>query len=157
MDESGTPANHHDVEFSQFPAHDMGSFCASTEELSACVSRTSHAPETGECLPRIENEAMPDAPALKRPSPRVLVPFVVQSGQRVYMLASESSAWVLAELEFDTERVAFLETRRSIFEWPREAFGVLLSRVALRDVDDATVDEVALDFRRWLGGQFIAD
>jgi len=85
------------------------------------------------------------------------VPFVVQAGQRVYMLASESEAWVLAEMTFDDERVAFIETRRSLYDWPREAFGALLSRVALREVDDATVDEVALDFSHWLGSQFIAD
>jgi len=85
-----------------------------------------------------------------------LVPFVVQAGPRVYMLAAENNAWVLAELKFDDERVAFFETRRSVYEWPREAFGALMSRVALRVADDTTLDEVTLDFGRWLGGQFTA-
>jgi hypothetical protein len=157
MDEPGTPANQHDVEFPQFSTHETGFCTASTEDLSECASRANCAVEASGCPPNVENAGMSDLPPRKRPSPEVLVPFVVQSGQRVFMLASESNAWVLAELQFDDERVAFFETRRSVYEWPREAFGALLSRVALREVDDATVNEVALDFGRWLGGQFVAD
>jgi hypothetical protein len=157
MDEPGTPANQHDVEFPQFSTHETGFCSASTENLSECASRANCVVEAGECLPNVVNNGMSNPPPRRQPSPDMLVPFVVQSGPRVFMLASENSAWVLAELEFDTERIAFFETRRSVYEWPREAFGALLSRVALREVDDATVDEVALDFGYWLGGQFVAD
>lgn len=130
MDNPGTPANHCDVPCAHLPDH-----------------------EPGACRP----PELPDLTAghARRPARDMLVPFVVQAGPRVYMLAAEDDAWVLAEMTFDQERVAFIETRRSSYEWPREAFGALLSRVALREADDATVEEVALDFGRWLGGQFV--
>jgi len=137
MDEPGTPAYRHNVS-DPYPACDIesGACCAAANDLAA--------------LRQAERDTRAMLPE------ETLVPFVVQSGQRIFMLACENGAWVLAELHFDVERVTFLETRRSTFEWPREAFGALLSRVALREGDDGAVADVAADFHRWLGGQFIA-
>lgn len=143
MDEHGTPANQPDV-----PCPEISGYAAGPCDAAPRASCTSATADTGASSPMTPTEPP------RRPARDTLVPFVVQAGQRVFMLASESDAWVLAELKFDDERVAFIETRRSLYDWPREAFGALLSRVALRDTDDATVAEVALDFNHWLGGQF---
>ena len=37
-------------------------------------------------------------------------------------------AWVLAELVFDPDTCRYLEVRRSVYRWPREAAGALLGR-----------------------------
>lgn len=86
---------------------------------------------------------------------RVMTPFIVQQGQHLFMLAPESSEWVLAELRFDEANLVFTEVRKVRYAWPREAFGSLLSRVAVSgDVDTDLVKETSEEFSRWLGAQF---
>lgn len=150
MDEPGTPADRHDAPgCPPFPDGDHGARCAAADDEAALRQAEWDAAGSGDApCPSPGRRAMD--------SHETVIPFIVQSGQRIHMLACEDGVWVLAELQFDDERVTFLETRRSTYEWPREAFGALLSRVALREVDDASVEGVAKDFRHWLGGQFIA-
>lgn len=86
---------------------------------------------------------------------RVMTPFIVQQGQHLFMLAPEGSEWVLAELRFDEANLVFTEVRKVRYAWPREAFGSLLSRVAVSgDVDTDLVTETSNEFSRWLGAQF---
>jgi len=86
-----------------------------------------------------------------RLTPQALAPFVVQQGTRLFMVVSEATAWVLAELQFDHDACMFLEARRVRYQWPREAYGALLSRIAVAEgVDAATIDETTLDFSAWL-------
>ncbi len=84
------------------------------------------------------------------------VPFVVQAGRKLFMLASESSQWVLAELTFDTASCTFMEASRVRYDWPREAFGSLLAKVAVGDdIDHDLIDRLTTDFSRWLASQFV--
>lgn len=110
------------------------------------------------------------------------IPFVVQAGRRLFMLASdgphspigdhgviererpinpggiayEASQWVLAELRFDTASCTFVEARRVRYDWPREAFGSMLARVAVGDeIDRDLISRVTADFSVWLASQFI--
>lgn len=83
------------------------------------------------------------------------IPFIVQAGRELFMVASESSQWVLAELRFDTASCTFVEARRVRYDWPREAFGSLLARVAVGDaVDHDLITRVTSDFSTWLASQF---
>jgi hypothetical protein len=85
----------------------------------------------------------------------VVVPFVVQRGAQLFLLAAEANEWVLAELRFDETTCTYAELRKVRYEWPREAFGALLSRVAVAgDVDSGLVEETSEEFSRWLGLQF---
>ena len=85
------------------------------------------------------------------------VPFVVQHGPRLFFLTWESSRWTLAELEFDAPSCTFVEQRRTHYEWPREAFGVLLSRFTLIErVETSLLKRTSDDFARWLASQFQA-
>lgn len=73
------------------------------------------------------------------------------------MIAAEDSTWILAELCFDLDSCTFVEVSRARFGWPREAFGSMLSRVAIGDgIDRNMIDQVTSDFSVWLGMQFIA-
>lgn len=84
------------------------------------------------------------------------VPFVVQSGRDLFMVASEASQWVVAELRFDIASCTFMEASRVRYDWPREAFGSMLARVAVGDeIDHELIDRVTADFSRWLASQFI--
>lgn len=150
MDEPGTPADRHDAAaVPPFVDCDHGACCAAADDEAALRQAERDAAATGDVLlPSPEGRAM-----IRHES---VVPFIVQSGPRIFLLAWEQGVWVLAELQFDEEHVTFIETRRSTYDWPREAFGTLLSRVALREVDRASIDGVARDFQYWLGGQFIA-
>ena len=139
MDEPGTAGAHHDRPGSHAPA------CAAADDVAAFRQAAADAAAVG-----LEH-APPGQPA----SAEMLVPFVVQSGRSIYLLAWEQGVWVLAELSFDDRRVAFREARRAAYAWPREAFGALLSRVATREVDESALEEVARDFRHWLGGHFV--
>lgn len=88
-------------------------------------------------------------------SEAVLAPFIVQRGGHLFFIASEAAGWVVAELRFDATSCIYTEVRRMRFEWPREAFGALLSRVAVAgEVDPGAVDETSRDFSRWLAAQF---
>ena len=83
------------------------------------------------------------------------VPFVVQHGRCLFFLTWESSRWTLAELEFDAKSCTFVEQKRTHYEWPREAFGVLLSRFTLIErVETSLLKRTSDDFARWLGSQF---
>jgi hypothetical protein len=75
-------------------------------------------------------------------------PFAWQHGARLYLLVSEWSGWVLAELEFVPSACHYVEIRRTSYRWPREAVGALLSR-ALPAGEDATrqlIDDVTVWF-----------
>ena len=83
------------------------------------------------------------------------LPFVVQHGRSLFFLTWESNRWTLAELEFDAPSCTFVEQRRTHYEWPREAFGVLLSRFTLIErVETSLLKRTSDDFARWLGSQF---
>jgi hypothetical protein len=83
------------------------------------------------------------------------IPFVVQHERNLFFVSWESNRWTLAELEFDAQTCTFVEQRRSHYQWPREAFGVLLSRFALVErVETDVLKRTADDFARWLGAQF---
>jgi hypothetical protein len=83
------------------------------------------------------------------------IPFVVQHERDLFFLTWDSNRWTLAELEFDTESCTFVEQRRTQYEWPREAFGVLLSRFAMMErVEKDLLRRTSDDFARWLGAQF---
>ncbi|MGC4193281.1 MAG: hypothetical protein QM589_19205 [Thermomicrobiales bacterium] len=90
-------------------------------------------------------------------SETVLAPFIVQRGGNLFFIALEPAGWVVAELRFDLAPCAYAEVRRMRYDWPREAFGALLSRVAVvGEVDPGIVDETSRDFLRWLSAQFRA-
>ena len=55
-------------------------------------------------------------------------PFAWQDGRRLWILDNGSTNWVLAELLFEPRSCRYFEVRRSIYQWPREAAGVLLGR-----------------------------
>jgi hypothetical protein len=83
------------------------------------------------------------------------IPFVIQFERKLFLVTWELTRWTLAELEFDAASCTFVEQRRTFYEWPREAFGVLLSRFALLDrVDPSLLQRTSEDFARWLGSQF---
>lgn len=127
---------------------------------SRCVPQEDVIP-CGDIVARAEEIARSESAAFfarvrgKSPQSRVMIPFVVQHGTQLFMLASESSEWVLAELRFDEELLVFSEVRKARYAWPREAFGSLLSRVAVSgNVDTDLVEETTAEFSRWLGAQF---
>jgi hypothetical protein len=83
------------------------------------------------------------------------IPFVVQHERDLFFLTWDSNRWTLAELEFDPETCTFVEQRRTQYEWPREAFGVLLSRFAMMErIEKDLLRRTSDDFARWLGAQF---
>ncbi|MDQ4043861.1 MAG: hypothetical protein M3173_00215 [Chloroflexota bacterium] len=82
------------------------------------------------------------------------VPFVVQAGPSVLMIEQAHDGWVLAELRFDGTECLFRDIRLSRYSWPREAFGVLLSRLASSDLDAKTVDQLSTEFAEWLATGF---
>ena len=55
-------------------------------------------------------------------------PFAWQDGRRLWMLDCRESDCVLAELLFEPLTCRYVEVRRSIYRWPREAAGALLGR-----------------------------
>ena len=69
-----------------------------------------------------------------------LGPFAWQDGRRLWILDGGSTDWVLAELLFEPRTCRYLEVRRSIYRWPREAAGALLGRTfcgGQRQAEDA--------------------
>ena len=95
------------------------------------------------------------ADAASVPSERV--PFVVQAGKVLFLVAEEREGWVLAELRFDPATCAFVEDRRIRFQWPREVYGRFLSRAIVGDdVDLDEANRVADAFTRWMASQFVA-
>jgi hypothetical protein len=88
---------------------------------------------------------------------RDCLPFVLQSGRSLHIVAEEAAGWVVAELIFDPDACIFIEQSRAQFQWPREAFGRLLSKVYLTsDMEDGSIDRVTDDFQSWLALQFAA-
>lgn len=89
---------------------------------------------------------------------RESLPFVVQSGRTLYLVAEEGDDWVLAELRFDAETCTFAEEHRIRFHWPREAFGGLLSRTIVgNDIDAFDSGEaarIADAFTQWMASQY---
>lgn len=84
------------------------------------------------------------------------IPFVVQAGSALFMVASEATVWTLAELRFDSASCAYVEARRARFDWPREAFGAMLSRVAVSgEIEPGLINRVTTDFSGWLAQQFV--
>jgi len=57
-----------------------------------------------------------------------LAPFAWQDGRRLWILDGGESDWILAELLFDPRSCRYLEVRRAVYQWPREAAGALLGR-----------------------------
>lgn len=55
-------------------------------------------------------------------------PFAWQDGRRLWILDGGEADWILAELLFDPRSCRYLEVRRAIYRWPREAAGALLGR-----------------------------
>ena len=89
----------------------------------------------------------PSAPAVamwRRPP----TPFVWQHGHRLLLLDDEQLGWVVAELRFDVERCRYVEVRRAIYLWPREAVGAILSRALASGT--AAAEDSAISLRRWL-------
>ena len=88
--------------------------------------------------------------------PQAGIPFVVQAGSALFLIASEAAVWTLAELRFDSASCTFVEARRARFDWPREAFGAMLSRVAVSgEIDHALINRITSDFSGWLAQQFV--
>jgi len=88
--------------------------------------------------------------------PNDSLPFVVQAGQIMFLVAEERDAWVLAELRFDPATCTFAEERRARFQWPREVFGRLLSRTIVgHDFDMNEANRIADAFTRWLASQYV--
>ena len=89
-------------------------------------------------------------------TPKDSLPFVLQAGQILFLVAEEASDWVVAELRFDSVSCIFAEERRARFQWPREAFGRLLSRTIVGgNVDPDEANRIADAFTRWLASQFV--
>ncbi len=88
--------------------------------------------------------------------PNETLPFVVQAGQILFLVAEEREDWVLAELRFDPVSCTFAEERRARFQWPREVFGRLLSRTIVgQDFDVDEANRVADAFLKWLAAQYV--
>jgi hypothetical protein len=75
-------------------------------------------------------------------------PFAWQHGPRLYLLVQDRLTWVLAEMVFVPIDCHYLEVRRTLFQWPREAAGVLLSRAIA--TDERTCVKLAEDIDDWM-------
>jgi hypothetical protein len=75
-------------------------------------------------------------------------PFAWQHGAHLYLLVSDWTGWVLAELKFVPRACHYVEVRRTHYRWPREAAGALLSRSLT--ADEATTRKLATDVTTWL-------
>jgi hypothetical protein len=85
-------------------------------------------------------EAPNDAPA----------PFSWQHDRSLWLLGWEPEGWVLAELRFDPTACRYLEVRRALYRWPREAAGTLLGRGLAAGAGEAATLAARLD--HWLAG-----
>ncbi len=92
-----------------------------------------------------------------RKARRDRLPFVVQSGTTLYLVAEEAASWVLAELEFDNQSCQFAIVRQAQYRWPREALGRLLSRVMVNgDIDAGEAERMCGGFGEWMVAQLVA-
>ncbi len=95
--------------------------------------------------------------AADRKARRDRLPFVVQSGTTLYLVAEEAASWVLAELEFDTQNCQFSIVKQAQYRWPREALGRLLSRVMVNGAIDANeAERMCGGFGEWMVAQLVA-
>lgn len=81
-------------------------------------------------------------------------PFVVQAGPSLLLIEQTGIEWVLAELRFDRDRCVFRVMWQATYTWPREALGVLLSRLAVAAPTHETVDRLTAEFADWVGAGF---
>lgn len=85
------------------------------------------------------------------------VPFVAQSGRTLFLVADEPQGWVVAELAFDADACLYTLCQQSEYQWPREAFGRLLSRVMVRgELEGGEATRMSDAFAQWLEGRFAA-
>jgi hypothetical protein len=89
-----------------------------------------------------------NTPLLAETTHRGPTPFVWQHGRRLLLLDDEQRGWVVAELRFDVERCRYVEVRRAVYEWPREAVGAVLSRALASGLQAA--EESATSLHNWL-------
>jgi hypothetical protein len=82
------------------------------------------------------------------------IPFVVQAGESLLMVEAGDDGWTVAALRFDLASCSFRESWRATYAWPREAFGVLLSRLAGTVADEEAVAGLTEEFSAWLGSRF---
>jgi hypothetical protein len=122
------------------------------------VDSTCPANPAGETMLSLESGLAPiQAARADAAKARDSLPFVLLSGQTLYMVAEESTGWVLAELRFDAGSCTFVEARRSEFQWPREALGRLMSMTMVEGaMEDAAAERVANAFAGWVASQFVA-
>lgn len=74
-------------------------------------------------------------------------PFSWQHGRSLWILDRETGGWVLAELRFDPQACSYREMRRALYDWPREAVGVLLGRAMA--VGETHAEEIADRLVAW--------
>ncbi len=106
----------------------------------------------GESVPWTPNDIL--AADARDASACAIAPFVVQSGSTLWMVETEQRGWTLAELRFHRRYGFFQEQRRATYDWPREAFGAMLSRFAAFDISDDEVSRLSGEFSDWLGSRF---
>lgn len=114
----------------------------------------SHLQTEGASVPWTPRDIRADRSGTDRARDWGAVPFVVQDGPRMLMIGQTSVGWTLAELEFDRERCTFLEVRQATYTWPREAFGVLLSRLTASNPTSDMVERLTHEFAAWVGFSF---
>jgi hypothetical protein len=72
--------------------------------------------------------------------------WVWQRKTHLFMLDRDACGqWVVAELEFLREQGYYIELRRCVYEWPREAMGAMLSRLLSLGDHEALVASASLD------------
>jgi hypothetical protein len=72
--------------------------------------------------------------------------WVWQRNTHLFMLdRNDFGQWTVAELEFLRDRGYYVELRRSYFDWPREAVGVMLSRLLSLGDQEALTASASLD------------
>jgi hypothetical protein len=87
--------------------------------------------------------ALPDVREFSRQSP-----FAWQDGRKLWILDGCGTEWVLAELRFEPDTCRYVELRRSMYRWPREAAGALLSRTF--SAGERRAREAARGLEDWL-------
>jgi hypothetical protein len=124
------------------PTNEPGHGCADdAKQHRADAASAAHKPAS---LPATK----PQVDASSLPVRFASSPFAWQHGPNLYLLVSEWSGWVLAELEFVPDLCHYVETRRTSYRWPREAVCALLTRSL--DADDETIWQLAEDVTTWM-------
>jgi hypothetical protein len=94
-----------------------------------------------------------EAPSIERDEDagyRRPAPFAWQHGRQLLLLDEEPNGlWVMAELWFDPDQCRYLELRRAVYLWAREAIGATLSRAIAHGEIVATDTADRLD--AWYG------